>query len=466
MDKREVYGFITDAVMYGNLGIFTGAGFSKAVLIDNRRINALSWGELLNECCTKMGLKYMDFDNKHVTYPQIASLICTKYANDKAIFYDEAVQKFKEMISILTNWYPTNEMREKYYQYFSSMQVKWFLTTNYDMLLEAVLSGEGLPLGPADRLIAPISKIPIYHLHGIRINPESIVITQEDYLSLFRPGEYRQLKLPLLIKESTVLLVGYGLGDINVLTALDWSKNVFNQKGSMNYPQHVIQLLYTGEMGKENYYEKDGIIILETNDLEKTFQEIATLSVAAKKNKDAVMTSIDALKNRFMTLNESMITQFIISEGYRQAIIKQLEGQEEYLTPSFLYFLGKIIDDLKGKSRQPTQCSYYKPWLAIIIDVILFIDVKKMPTALFSLLMNSFGTVAPYIGTTKKRGKRGHIREAGKYWEEKKDSIPPESINAMREYFSQKWWLRDAKCLLEFDAKGRSDRLPNLKFIK
>lgn len=44
-NKQEVYRFISSAASYGNLGLFIGTGFSKAVLNDDENQIALSWGE-------------------------------------------------------------------------------------------------------------------------------------------------------------------------------------------------------------------------------------------------------------------------------------------------------------------------------------------------------------------------------------------------------------------------------------
>jgi hypothetical protein len=46
--RTEVLTFISKSASYGNLGLFVGAGFSKAVLNDPMKI-ALSWGELLEQ---------------------------------------------------------------------------------------------------------------------------------------------------------------------------------------------------------------------------------------------------------------------------------------------------------------------------------------------------------------------------------------------------------------------------------
>lgn len=68
-------------------------------------------------------------------------------------------------------------------------------------------------------------------------------IHNEDYISMFRPGDYRQVRLPFLMKESTVLMVGYGFGDINVISAVDWSRNVY-QNIIETCDTDIIQLLY------------------------------------------------------------------------------------------------------------------------------------------------------------------------------------------------------------------------------
>lgn len=62
--------------------------------------------------------------------------------------------------------------------------------------------------------------IPIYHIHGVCNIPDSIVITNEDYAYMFRPNDYRQARLPFLMKESLVIMIGYALGDLNVITAV------------------------------------------------------------------------------------------------------------------------------------------------------------------------------------------------------------------------------------------------------
>src|SRR5690606_37386099 len=176
----------------------------------------------------------------------------------------------------LTSWYPEKQQRETYGKILRDIAPGWIITTNYDLIIECLLTGKCLSLGPSDQLISPQNLIPIYHLHGIRTNPDSIIISQEDYISLFRPNQYRQQKLSLSIKESTTLIIGYGLGDVNVLTAVDWTKNVYSNQ-RINYPHEIIQLLFTDNPKGEPYRDRNDILIIEFKDLKTILTEIAEL---------------------------------------------------------------------------------------------------------------------------------------------------------------------------------------------
>ena len=211
LTRNEVLELLSKSVSYGNLGAFIGAGFSKSVLNTKNEV-ALSWGELLNQASTSMGIKYDEVEKEGIGFPDIASIICKEYSLINKITYEQSLSKLKQEISALTTWYPDKEQREKYSNYLNCLSPSWIITTNYDLVIEGLLTGKSIPLGPNDSLSSPKGVIPVFHLHGRRTNPEEIIIAQEDYIALFRPTEYRQIKLALTIKESTTLLLGYGLG--------------------------------------------------------------------------------------------------------------------------------------------------------------------------------------------------------------------------------------------------------------
>lgn len=160
--------------------------------------------------------------------------------------YKEAQTTLKRTICQLVKAFPDPKKQKIYSEYVETIEVNWFVTTHYDTILESILSGKAMPILPDEHFLKVADMIPIYHIHGMRIIPEGIVITQDDYSRLFRPYDYRQARLPFFVKEALVVMLGYGLGDLNVLTAIDWSKYVFKHKNK-NYNFPIIQLLFLGE---------------------------------------------------------------------------------------------------------------------------------------------------------------------------------------------------------------------------
>ena len=68
-------------------------------------------------------------------------------------------------------------------------------------------------------------------------------------------------------------MIGYALGDLNVITAVDWANNVYtNTSGEYDFP--IVQLLYTDNPKQDPYVEQNGIVIFEVSDISKFFLEL------------------------------------------------------------------------------------------------------------------------------------------------------------------------------------------------
>ena len=216
--------------MYGNLGLFIGAGFSKAVLNESPLEIALSWGDLLKKAAIEIGVDIAPLLTKGASFPAIASRLCRVLAAQRHINYLEACVELKETIARITAWYANQDQRNRIGAAIEEIKPAWIVTTNYDLVIESLLPGKCITFGPLDVPSAPAGRIPVYHLHGIR---ERSDISGGDggLCKIFRPSEYRQTKLAILLKEAVTLVVGYGLGDVNVLTAIDWIHNVFGELG-------------------------------------------------------------------------------------------------------------------------------------------------------------------------------------------------------------------------------------------
>lgn len=167
---------IAKSAVFGNVGFLVGSGFSKAVMLDGDIDVALSWNELLEQATEKMSINYSAINKEGKSYPQIATKVCKLVAKKESISYADATMRFKTRVCSLTNWHPDKETREKFGAYFKEICPSWIITTNYDMILESILTGVSISLGPNDALINPKNITPIYHLHGVRSNPNSLMV--------------------------------------------------------------------------------------------------------------------------------------------------------------------------------------------------------------------------------------------------------------------------------------------------
>lgn len=426
--REELLKYISKSSSYGNLGLFVGAGFCKAVLNDGRRNIALSWGELLERSAHAMNLEYDDLLSicEGMGYPQIASQMCQAYASENRVDYKAATSKLKSEIANLTCWYPDNDTRVKFGNYLAQMSPAWVITTNYDLVIEGLLTGKSIPLGPNDQLTHPRDVVPVFHLHGVRLNPEEIIITQEDYVTLFRPNEYRQIKLALTVKESTTLFLGYGLGDVNVLTALDWSNNVFTD-GKLDYPHDVIQILRKENSTEKPYRDRNGIAILEVNDIVDFFEEFNAVSIEERNKEASYQAQLDSLARQFGESSDRHVKAFIENQEFRIKTIRLLATAPRHLVSGFISLLEKSIDETWKRALPKNAFGAYNENLSIILDILTLFQVETIPPALFQASAYAFDRVAGYIGRNY-----GQSYAAAATWDERKGELSIEMVTELK----------------------------------
>lgn len=429
--RQQVLTFISDSASYGNLGTFIGAGFSKAVLNDDINEIALSWGDLLEKASEKLDVDYNAIWKIGVGYPEIASSICKEHSEYSGCDYTQSLSTLKREIAALTSWYPDKEKREKFSRYLEFLSPSWIITTNYDMVIESLLTGKSIPLGPNDSLSSPDGVIPVFHLHGLRTNPEEIIIAQEDYVTLFRPSEYRQIKLALTIKESTTLLLGYGLGDVNVLTALDWSRNVFKSEEA-NYPNGVVQVLRKDNPTEEPYRDKNGIVIIEVEDLSDFFEDFIEVRTEELDEKKKEQKALKRLANQLDAPDGEMIEKFIDDEEFRSKMLKTLSRFSIHLVSGFVSFLNKCIDETWARSRPDGAFEGYNQNLIIILDILTAFPISRFPPALFQTAAYGLQRVGYYVGDCT-----GKSWAAKKTWDKRKNELSKEIVDELKSIASQ-----------------------------
>jgi hypothetical protein len=429
--REDVLRFISSSASYGNLGLFVGAGFSQAVLNTAYEDIALSWGQLLRRAADKMEVDCEKIGGEGDGYPTIASNICSNYANKTGKTYDQAANVLKEHIASLTCWYPDRKRQAKYGSYLTGLSPTWVITTNYDLVIESLLTGRSIPLGPNDQLTIPRGIVPVYHLHGIRTNPKDIVVTQEDYVSLFRPNEYRQIRLALTVRESTTLFLGYNLGDINVLTAIDWSNKVFKGE-KRGFPHEAIQLLRRDTPKQKPYKDHRGLWIVEISDLEHFFQEYEPVRLEELEKTRQRGKKLCELLKLMKGAGDDLVKSFIDNESFRKSMIRALSSAPTDLISGFVALLDKAIQETWTRTVPDGKFEGYNQNLNIILDILTAFKANNIPPALLQLAADGLERVGRYVGPSK-----GQSFAAGKTWKNRKKELSEDIVRELRSLAAQ-----------------------------
>ena len=235
-DVPELVDIIARAAIEGKLLLFVGTGFSRAVLNWKNKVRKQipGWLDLLDEICKTHDLRPSQFfcvRSRKLNYD------CPGIASEMARKIEDGAQAIKKSAAKQTLWIPRRKHSREIGTILLGLNPSAIVTTNYDEILEGLLGSHCESLSRCDEVRIPMrEKIAVWHFHGRRDEPKNIVLTREDYLEFFRPGNYAQSKLSHLLHDYFTLFVGYSLSDINLLAALDWAQNVYQTtNGSMGY---------------------------------------------------------------------------------------------------------------------------------------------------------------------------------------------------------------------------------------
>lgn len=427
LTKENVYKKIAQAVQMDTLGLFIGSGFTKALLENNRGAHSYDWRELLNEACYKLNVS-SDILSKGLTYPQVASEICRLYANANNISPEKALSKLKRTVAELVDVRPEEGVLTEYKNIFKTIEANWIVTTNYDTLIEQILCEKALSINPNDGYYKANSFIPIYHIHGSRLFADSIVITNEDYAHTLRFSDYRHARLPFLIKESTVLMIGYSLNDLNVISAVDYCQNVYNNV-SPAYESSLIQLLYERNPKKEPYY-KNGIIVQEISDLTIYLKELSNYVNRYKYNIGKEKKRVQELVEQYINPTYDFLFDVIREKRLRIHVVNLFYGLDRafwYAYPSFIAFIKNALNELWDMAPRHSQGYSYADILDFLLDLIVLTKNRSVPNNYTDFLIDEFIEIASYVGDDM-----GQSRPANNLWNERKKEIPKEFVDVAK----------------------------------
>lgn len=212
--------------------LFLGAGVSR------RYVGGPSWEEVLVYFSKKCGKEYEFYRSSNDNdLLRIASHIAkdfhsvwwskTEYKRSRernkafALYADSAFKiAICEYIKMFHLRSKATELDEEL-DLFRQATIDGVITTNYDTFIEELFPDFVAYVGQ-DQLIfnASFSIGEIYKIHGSVVDPNTIVITQEDYERFTLRSKYLASKLLTLFVEHPIIFFGYTLRDPNIHTIL------------------------------------------------------------------------------------------------------------------------------------------------------------------------------------------------------------------------------------------------------
>lgn len=202
---------VVQAALDGNLVLFVGAGVS-------RLLGLPSWGGMakqqLDHLRNKGVLNYSEIEQISSLDPKKQLSIAVQIAGDNKILLD--------LKSGLTGFSEGNSI----YKSINDIGCVC-VTTNYDRLLQPryidVKDGSATaafvrPIYEKSDFLVTHLDTPgtVIHLHGAVIDQKTMIVTTRDYLEHY-DDEYVQIFLGNLFKRKTVLFIGYGLEEAEIL---------------------------------------------------------------------------------------------------------------------------------------------------------------------------------------------------------------------------------------------------------
>ena len=211
--------------------LFIGSGFSR------RYLNMPAWEALLIDMNNRLGLpKQYEYYRANASndLPKVASLMGAdfnelwwsdeKYELSRNDFAKDAESKFSplkyeickrlnENVSIVSN-----ELIDQEIRLLKKVNIDGVITTNWDNLIETqIFPGFKTYVGQDELIFSDLSNIgEIYKIHGSSDQPNSLILTEEDYQDYQNRNPYLAAKLLTIFIENPIIFIGYSLSDTNI----------------------------------------------------------------------------------------------------------------------------------------------------------------------------------------------------------------------------------------------------------
>ncbi len=210
--------------------LLVGSGLSR------RYLGLDDWEGLLRRLAGLTSKSFEEFrslaDND---FPTIATLISDELVkawwsdpafSDSRARYEEKITRrhgplkaeVSRIIALAAPTFDGRSVKARELKLLRAATIDGVITTNYDRLMEDTFPTFHVFVGQDELLLADPQEVgEIYKIHGSASDPESIVLTREDYDEYKARNAYLAAKLLTIFVEHPVVILGYGLGDPDVI---------------------------------------------------------------------------------------------------------------------------------------------------------------------------------------------------------------------------------------------------------
>lgn len=242
---------IQKAIDDNNVAIFVGAGVSA-------NSNVPTWGSLINDFAIELDIK--------------GRINPSDYLKISQFYYNKHKKNFINIVKskLNNNWNP-NVITELLFEEYNS---KYFITTNYDDILEKTAQKISKPYISVSKDI-DIPKIgnnsAIIKMHG-DFKSNNIILKESDYLIYSENFKLMETFVKSLFATNTILFVGFSADDPNVNQIYSWVNNILTKNKREAYLLQIEEPDYNYKYKRE-YYSKKGIKLINYYELQDDIQK-------------------------------------------------------------------------------------------------------------------------------------------------------------------------------------------------
>lgn len=253
--------------------LFLGSGFAR------HYIGTPTWEDLLEKFSSKPLNQYKSMLNT-TSLPRIAAEISKdltkdfwELPNDDNFFlkYKNEVGNQSSILKIkIANFLKEMSLKEFPHSYdeelklLANLNIDGIITTNWDDTIERIFPKYKTFIGQKELLCSSIFCVgEIYKIHGTFRDPESMVLTVDDYSDFKEKYPYLVAKLITIFVEHPVVFIGYSMSDPNIQDILRFVVKCLDEKSFKKIQANLIFVEW--EPGMDDVMVEKYIISMKDN---------------------------------------------------------------------------------------------------------------------------------------------------------------------------------------------------------